>query len=55
MLGERENMLRAIEYRRPEWIPIQFVLMASVIAHHGARLVELMSLTCASLVPCCRF
>lgn len=42
MLSDRENTLRAIEYRRPEWIPIQFDIMASVSLHHGVRLAEMM-------------
>lgn len=42
MISERENTLRAIEYRCPEWIPIHFDLMASVIYRHGARLAEMM-------------
>jgi uroporphyrinogen decarboxylase len=43
MLSAKENKLRAIEYRRPEWIPIQFDLMASVTLRHGLRLAEMMS------------
>lgn len=42
MLSDKENMLRAIEYRRPEWIPIQFDLMKSVQYRHGARLADMM-------------
>lgn len=37
MLSARENELRAIEFRQPEWIPIHFDLMASVILRHVAR------------------
>jgi len=42
MLSARENELRAIEFRRPEWIPIQFDLMDSVIQRHGPDLVAMM-------------
>ena len=42
MLTDKENTLRAIEYRTPEWIPIQFDLMKSVQYRHGPRLVEMM-------------
>ena len=42
MLSERENTLRAIEYRYPEWIPIHFDLMPSVVFRHGQALAEMM-------------
>ena len=42
MLTDRENTLRAIEYHYPEWIPIHFDLMQSVIFRHGAKLAEMM-------------
>ena len=42
MLSERENTLRTIEYRHPEWIPLHFDLMGSVKLRHGARLAEMM-------------
>jgi hypothetical protein len=42
MLSDKANTLRAIEYRQPEWIPIQFDLMKSIQFRHGARLVEMM-------------
>ncbi len=43
MITERENTLRAIEFRHPEWIPIDFDLMGSVKFRHGVRLAEMMS------------
>ena len=43
MISERENTLRAIEYRYPEWIPINFDLMQSVMYRHGLKLAEMMS------------
>jgi uroporphyrinogen decarboxylase len=42
MLSDRDNTLRTIEYRYPEWIPINFDLMGSVRLRHGARLAEMM-------------
>jgi len=42
MISERKNTLRAIEYRYPEWIPIHFDLMQSVIYRHGVKLAEMM-------------
>ncbi len=42
MMTDRENTLRAIEFRHPEWIPVDFDLMRSVIYRHGPRLVEMM-------------
>lgn len=42
MITERENMLRAIEYRYPEWIPIHFDLMPSVAYKYGSQLVDMM-------------
>ena len=41
MISDRENMLRAIEFRYPEWIPMDFDLMASVQFRHGKDLAEL--------------
>ena len=43
MITERENTLRAIEYRYPEWIPIHFDLMPSVVFRYGVRLAGMMS------------
>ena len=43
MLSERENTLRAIENRFPEWIPLHFDLMPSVVFRHGRRLAEMMN------------
>ncbi len=42
MISDRENLLRAIEYRHPEWIPIHFDLMQSVVFRHGQGLAEMM-------------
>ena len=42
MLSEKENCLRVIEFRRPEWIPIDFDLMRSVILRHRGDLVDMM-------------
>ena len=38
MIGERENYLRCLEFRYPEWIPIQFALMTSVWLRYGPDL-----------------
>ena len=43
MITERENTLRAIEHRYPEWIPIHFDLMRSVMYRHGKKLADMMS------------
>jgi len=43
VISERENTLRAIEYRYPEWIPVHFDLMASVVFRYGMKLAEMMS------------
>lgn len=43
MLSPRENELRTIEFGFPEWIPVDFDLMRSVIHAHGTRLVEMMT------------
>jgi uroporphyrinogen decarboxylase len=43
MISDRENTLRAIECRHPEWIPIDFDLMPSVRFRHGKKLAEMMS------------
>jgi hypothetical protein len=43
MITERENTLRAIEFRHPEWIPIDFDVMPSVVFRHGPALAEMMS------------
>ena len=43
MTSERENTLRAIEFRHPEWIPIDFDVMPSVVFRHGPALSEMMS------------
>jgi uroporphyrinogen decarboxylase len=42
MISERENTLRAIEFRYPEWIPIQMDLMPCVFYRHGTALAEMM-------------
>lgn len=42
MITDRENTLRAIEFRRPEWIPIDFDIMPSVMFRHGTQLAEMM-------------
>ncbi len=38
----RENFLRAIEFRRPEWIPLIFELPPAVCRRHGEELKRLM-------------
>ena len=38
MISERENYLRCLEFRYPEWIPIQFALMTSVWSRYGPDL-----------------
>ena len=40
-LSDKENFLRAIEFRRPEWVPIVFELLG-VAEKHGPALGELM-------------
>ena len=40
--SDRENFVRAIEFRRPQWIPIQFDLLPAVIVRHGDALREVM-------------
>jgi uroporphyrinogen decarboxylase len=40
-ISERENYLRAIEFRNPEWIPITFEFQPAVWARHGQELAEL--------------
>ena len=42
MITERENMLRAIEYRYPEWIPIDFDVMQCIALRYGIKLAEMM-------------
>ncbi len=42
MLSDKENTLRAIEYRYPEWIPIHFDLSDALKFRHGTRLAEMM-------------
>lgn len=42
MISDRENTLRAIEFRHPEWIPVHFDIMPSVVFRHGAALAEMM-------------
>lgn len=37
----RENFLRAIEFRYPEWIPIVFELLPALWKRHGKALAEL--------------
>jgi uroporphyrinogen decarboxylase len=37
----RENFLRAIEGRRPDWVPIVFDLLPAVWTRHGEKLTEL--------------
>ncbi len=39
-ISERENYLRALEFRYPEWIPITFDLMPSVWQRYGRQLEE---------------
>lgn len=39
-LTERENYLRALEFRGPEWVPITFELLPSVWMHYGDALVD---------------
>ncbi len=41
LLTDRENYLRALEFRGPEWIPIAFELLPSVWMRHGRALVDL--------------
>lgn len=43
MISQRENLLRAIEFRYPEWIPIDFDIMESVRLRYGKTLAEMMS------------
>ena len=40
-ISERENYLRALEFRCPEWIPITFGMTPAVWAKYGARLEEI--------------
>ena len=40
-LTDRENYLRALEFRGPEWIPITFELLPSVWKRYGDALVDL--------------
>lgn len=40
-LTERENYLRAIEFRCPQWVPITFEFQPAVWMRHGTRLEEL--------------
>jgi len=42
MISSRDNILRTIEYRYPEWVPINFDLMMSVKLRYGAGLAEMM-------------
>lgn len=41
MMTARENFLRAIEFRRPDWIPIIFELQPAVFRRHGEELKRL--------------
>jgi len=41
IITQRENFLRAIERRYPEWIPIEFEMFPAVWKKHGSKLVEL--------------
>ncbi len=41
-ISERENYIRALEFRSPEWIPITFDLMASVWRRYGQELEEVL-------------
>ena len=40
-ISERENYLRAIELRYPEWIPIRFEMFPAVWKKYGKELEEL--------------
>jgi hypothetical protein len=40
-IGERENYLRALEFRYPQWIPITFGMTPSVWLRHGEQLEEI--------------
>jgi hypothetical protein len=37
-LSERENYLRALEFRQPEWVPVTFDMGPSLWLKHGERL-----------------
>ncbi len=41
-ISERENYLRAVEFNRPEWIPITFELFPSVWKKYGKRLEDVL-------------
>jgi uroporphyrinogen decarboxylase len=43
-MSERENTLRALEFRSPEWIPVSFDLGASTWLKYGAALEEIVLL-----------
>lgn len=40
-LSDRDNFLRAVEFRGPEWIPLEFDLLEAVVWEHGSGLVGL--------------
>ena len=41
-ISERENFLRALEFRRPEWIPIRFDLLPAVWMRHRGLLRDML-------------
>ena len=41
ILTDRENFLRAVEFRNPEWIPIRFDMFPAVKMKHGDALKDL--------------
>lgn len=42
MISERENILRALEFRHPEWVPIRFDILPAVWMRHGRALKDML-------------
>ena len=42
-ISDRENYLRAVEYRNPQWIPITVELVPAVFRKHGKEILDLIS------------
>ena len=42
-ISERENYLRAIEFKNPQWIPITFEFTSAVWASHSKDLKDLLA------------
>ena len=51
-MNSRENMLRAIRFERPEYIPVQFCINESVYYAYPA---EAMTYLCNTVVEAMRF